>query len=147
MFHLARRTVNNFFTSVCISAGSPWRLAGYRIYLSNTSTYSDRQPCYDDTTRTSIITTDKNVTRTECSGLAQFVTIYNDRNNYKPPGLPSEYESNAGAYTILELCEVQVFGTYGVNLHARIVYNIWQIDIRLDCRSHCVLYPVTINNP
>ncbi|XP_033737764.1 cell death abnormality protein 1-like isoform X2 [Pecten maximus] len=83
------------------------RLAGFEIYLSNTSDWTSGEPCYKDTTANlASMSATQSVT---CQGVARYVTIYSDR--------------RVKAYTwysdqaYLELCEVYVngcpFGMYG----------------------------------
>ncbi|XP_033729633.1 platelet endothelial aggregation receptor 1-like [Pecten maximus] len=78
------------------------RLAGYQLYVSNTTTSPrDGVLCYEDTS--SIRSAVKLVATHQCPYIGQYVTMYNYRNN--TPRY-SWYSDEA----FLELCEVQVFG-------------------------------------
>ncbi|OWF55545.1 Scavenger receptor class F member 1 [Mizuhopecten yessoensis] len=79
----------------------PRRLAGYQLYLSNTSDWSQGILCYED--KSNNWTEVEMVVTHRCPYVAKFVTIYNYRND---PARHDWYEDNA----VLELCEVQVFG-------------------------------------
>ncbi|XP_033739088.1 multiple epidermal growth factor-like domains protein 10 [Pecten maximus] len=75
------------------------RLAGYEIFLSNTTTWELDDRCYKDTTpnlgamsASSVVT---------CPGVAKYLTIYNDRRETTE----AWYSSDA----VLELCEVYVY--------------------------------------
>ncbi|XP_060085464.1 multiple epidermal growth factor-like domains protein 11 [Ylistrum balloti] len=82
--------------------GFQYRLAGYHLYLSNTTdTPTQGALCYEDK---SIEKTDVQLVVThQCPYVAQYVTVYNYRNNTTRKGWYSKY-------AVLELCEVQVFG-------------------------------------
>lgn len=76
------------------------RLAGFEIYLSDTSDWTSRERCYQDNTASlELMTAIQNVT---CVGVGQYVTIYNDRR----VKAKSWYWNEA----YFELCEVYVFG-------------------------------------
>ncbi|XP_069128406.1 fucolectin-5-like [Argopecten irradians] len=76
------------------------RLAGFEIYLSNTSVFRSEERCYQDNTASlGLMTAIQNVT---CTGVGQYVTIYNDRR----VKAESWYSDDA----ILELCEVFIYG-------------------------------------
>ncbi|XP_021355664.1 uncharacterized protein LOC110451806 isoform X2 [Mizuhopecten yessoensis] len=77
------------------------RFGGYQIYQSNTSDWRNGYLCHKDTTSTSA---DLSLTpRIQCTGSAQYMTIYSDRLTERL----SWYSDEA----ILELCEVEVYGT------------------------------------
>ncbi|XP_033739255.1 uncharacterized protein LOC117326606 [Pecten maximus] len=78
------------------------RLAGYQLYVSNTTTSPrDGVLCYEDTSSTRRAV--QLVVTHMCPYIGQYVTVYNYRNN--TPRY-SWYSDEA----FLELCEVQVFG-------------------------------------
>jgi len=78
------------------------RLAGYSLYISNSSTTkTDGYLCYHHE-GPDLPSELQNV---NCNHLGQYVIIYNERNetsDYNPPGYSSE--------SMLELCEVEVYG-------------------------------------
>ncbi|XP_060078172.1 scavenger receptor class F member 2-like [Ylistrum balloti] len=77
------------------------RFAGYQLFLSNTTNYQQGIICYKDN---SIEVADLQMDPThQCPYVAQYVTIYNHRDD---TNRPSWYDD----YAVLELCEVQVFG-------------------------------------
>ncbi|XP_021369737.1 uncharacterized protein LOC110460865 isoform X4 [Mizuhopecten yessoensis] len=76
------------------------RFGGYQIYQSNTSDWRNGSLCHKDTTVTAAALS--LTPQIQCTGSAQYLTIYSDRRS----GGISWYSSNA----ILELCEVEVFG-------------------------------------
>lgn len=76
------------------------RLAGFEIYLSDTSDWRSGKRCYQDNTASlELMTAIQNAT---CVGVGQYVTIYNDRR----VKAKSWYWNEA----YFELCEVYVFG-------------------------------------
>ncbi|XP_033739257.1 uncharacterized protein LOC117326608 [Pecten maximus] len=81
--------------------GSQHRLAGYQLYLSNTTiTPTDGVLCFQDTSSTRSAV--QLVVTHQCPYVGRYVTVYNHRN----PKRYNWYSDDA----ILELCEVQVFG-------------------------------------
>ena len=79
------------------------RFSGYSVYISNSSiTKTDGYLCYHHE-GPNHPTKLENVT---CNHLGQYVIIYNERNKTTdyPPGYSNE--------TMLELCEVEVYGMY-----------------------------------
>ncbi|XP_033738929.1 multiple epidermal growth factor-like domains protein 10 isoform X2 [Pecten maximus] len=78
------------------------RLAGYQLYVSNTTTLpTDGVLCYEDTSSTN--SSVQLVVTHQCPYVGRYVTVYNYRNN---PKRYNWYSDDA----LLELCEVQVFG-------------------------------------
>ncbi|XP_060078161.1 cell death abnormality protein 1-like [Ylistrum balloti] len=87
--------------------GSVWagwrnRFAGYEIYLSNTTERNREDRCFQDKSE-NVNQIQSIVTHEECNGTAQYVTIYNTRNQ---PKRQNWYSS----FAFLELCEVEVYG-------------------------------------
>ncbi|XP_060078162.1 uncharacterized protein LOC132557659 [Ylistrum balloti] len=87
--------------------GSVWagwrnRFAGYEIYLSNTTVRNREDRCFQDKSE-NVNQIQSIVTHEECNGTAQYVTIYNTRNQ---PKRQNWYSS----FAFLELCEVEVYG-------------------------------------
>ncbi|XP_033739256.1 cell death abnormality protein 1-like [Pecten maximus] len=81
--------------------GFQHRLAGYQLYVSNTTnTPTDGVLCYEDTSSTRDAV--QLVVTHQCPYVGRYVTVYNHRN-------PKRYNWYSD-YAILELCEVQVFG-------------------------------------
>ncbi|XP_069127218.1 multiple epidermal growth factor-like domains protein 11 isoform X3 [Argopecten irradians] len=77
------------------------RFAGFMLYLSNTSDWTQGDLCHEDKSETE---DDVSIHITiQCPSVAQYVTIYNYRGD---PKRHDWYSEDA----ILELCEVQVFG-------------------------------------
>ena len=78
------------------------RLAGYSLYISNSSiTKTDGYLCYHHTGPG----LPSNLDNVTCNHIGQYVIIYNERNEtsfYNPPGYSNE--------SMLELCEVEVYG-------------------------------------
>ncbi|XP_033745467.1 receptor-type tyrosine-protein phosphatase epsilon-like isoform X2 [Pecten maximus] len=82
--------------------GFKHRLAGYELYVSNTTnTPTDGVPCFQDTSSTKSAV--QLVVTHQCPYVGRYVTVYNYRNNPKRYNWYSDY-------AILELCEVQVYG-------------------------------------
>ncbi|XP_060079884.1 protein draper-like [Ylistrum balloti] len=79
--------------------GTLYRLAGFEIYLSYTSDWRKGVRCYKDyTDNLQSMSATQNVS---CSGVARYVTIYNDRRMKSK----SWYSDDA----VLDLCEVNVY--------------------------------------
>ncbi|XP_021369734.1 uncharacterized protein LOC110460865 isoform X2 [Mizuhopecten yessoensis] len=76
------------------------RFGGYQVYQSNTSDWRNGYLCHKDTTSTSAALS--LTPQINCTGSAQYLTIYSDRRS----GGLWWYSENA----ILELCEVEVYG-------------------------------------
>ncbi|XP_021349152.1 scavenger receptor class F member 1-like [Mizuhopecten yessoensis] len=76
------------------------RLAGYQIYLSNTTIWRTEDACYQDTTPD--LASMSSVQTVACPGVARYLTIYNDRRVKSF----TWYSDDA----FLELCEVEVYG-------------------------------------
>ncbi|XP_021350115.1 cell death abnormality protein 1-like [Mizuhopecten yessoensis] len=76
------------------------RFGGYQVYQSNTSDWRNGYLCHKDITSTSAALS--LTPQINCTGSAQYLTIYSDRRS----GGLSWYSKNA----ILELCEVEVYG-------------------------------------
>ncbi|XP_021364981.1 uncharacterized protein LOC110457862, partial [Mizuhopecten yessoensis] len=93
-------TINSI--TIYYRGGFQHRLAGYQLYLSNT-TESPTQGvlCYED--KSSEKDQVQLLVTHQCPYVARYVTVYNYRNN---PKRYNWYED----FAILELCEVQVFG-------------------------------------
>ncbi|XP_069126601.1 receptor-type tyrosine-protein phosphatase alpha-like isoform X2 [Argopecten irradians] len=82
--------------------GFQQRLAGYELYVSNTTiSPQDGFLCYNDTSSTEAAV-QLNIIH-QCPYVGRYVTVYNYRNSPKRYGW---YDN----YAILELCEVLVFG-------------------------------------
>ncbi|XP_069135096.1 uncharacterized protein [Argopecten irradians] len=78
----------------------PQRLAGFELYLSNTSDWTSGMRCYKDNTPTE--SSMALFLSISCQNVARYVTIYNDRRIKTYPW----YSDDA----VLELCEVSVYG-------------------------------------
>ena len=86
---------------MCIVIAALWRLAGYSLYVSNSSTTkTDGHLCFHHTgSALPSVYQDVN-----CNHLGQSVIIYNERNGTKV--YPNTYSVDA----LLELCKVRIFG-------------------------------------
>ncbi|XP_069128366.1 platelet endothelial aggregation receptor 1-like [Argopecten irradians] len=76
------------------------RLAGFQIYLSNTSDWRSGVRCYQDQSTSLDLLFAKQYVA--CQGVAQYLTIYSDRRTHTY----TWYSTKA----ILELCEVYIYG-------------------------------------
>lgn len=75
-------------------------MAGFSLYVSNTTSTKQGYLCYKDHT-TGTPSLDQNIS---CSIYGRYVIYYNERSHNRPSYL-SQYAYN-------ELCELQVFGEY-----------------------------------
>ncbi|XP_021350744.1 multiple epidermal growth factor-like domains protein 10 [Mizuhopecten yessoensis] len=103
---------------VCIGSeddGVLDRLAGYKIYFSNTTIWRTEDACYQDTTPD--LASMFSVQTVACPGVARYLTIYNDRRVKSYAWYSDE--------AFLELCEVEVYGC-----------ALWQYGAG-NCASRC----------
>ncbi|XP_060074789.1 uncharacterized protein LOC132554498 [Ylistrum balloti] len=77
------------------------RFAGYQLYLSNTTDWTQGNLCYEDTSKN--LTEVELIVTHQCPYVARYVVVYNYRS------YPKRHEWYDD-FAILELCEVQVFG-------------------------------------
>lgn len=77
-------------------------MAGFFIYVSNTSSKNDGYPCYhDESLDPKMVSLDQHI---NCTLLGRYVIYYNERRqDGQYPRCYSEYAYN-------ELCEVEVYG-------------------------------------
>lgn len=75
-------------------------MAGFSLYVSNTTSKEDGHLCYEDTTGRPLV--DQNIT---CSIYGRYVIYYNERNQNVNRLYYSQYAFN-------ELCEVEIYGKY-----------------------------------
>ncbi|XP_069126470.1 receptor-type tyrosine-protein phosphatase epsilon-like isoform X2 [Argopecten irradians] len=93
-------TINSI--TIYYRAGYGARLAGYHLYVSNTTDIPpDHVLCYEDKSSTNASV--QLIITHQCPYVGRYVTVYNYRNN---PKRYSWYDD----YAVLELCEVQVWG-------------------------------------
>ena len=88
----------------------PWSFLGFSVYISNITNKEDGVLCFRDTNYTSA--TIPNPVNITCPYLGRYVIYYNNR-TYPP------YPEGYYAYTLITLCEVEVYGKNHAGFYRR----------------------------
>ena len=75
-------------------------MAGFFLYVSNTTSRTDARLCFHDSGNTFL----SDEQRIVCSLLGRYVIYYNERSSYKT------YPNYYSQFAYYELCELEVYG-------------------------------------
>lgn len=82
------------------------RMAGFFVYVSNTTSKNDGYLCYHDVSKEKSMLSDEQ--HINCTLQGRYVIYYNERK----PGVVYPFHYSQYAYN--ELCEVEVYGEYQI---------------------------------
>lgn len=111
-FHCLKKLVPNILSNL---DPGPFvnRMAGFSLYISNTTSKNEAHLCYKDQTRGNP-SVDQ---RVNCSMYGRFVIYFNERSQNNNPSYLSQFGYN-------ELCELEVYGKYTHNVMLYFVLSL-----------------------